>query len=127
MEEPTVLLILYRVRATETRFKLIIGFINNLQVITTINYSIVAGLHNLQSLHTNLLSLSAVAIQVSLNYTLPISLHNNTHKVLKSHNKSSLAGFSAITHYHIKSSNHTLDPHRLTSSILLYSVRMLLS
>jgi hypothetical protein len=29
-------------------------FINNLQVITTINYYTIADLHNLQSLHTNL-------------------------------------------------------------------------
>jgi hypothetical protein len=42
----------------ETRFAFFIGFINNLQVVTTINYNTVAGLHNLQSLHTNLFSLS---------------------------------------------------------------------
>jgi hypothetical protein len=46
--------------ATETRFGLLIGFINNLQGVTTINYNTVAGLHNLQSLHTDLFSLSAL-------------------------------------------------------------------
>jgi hypothetical protein len=33
------------------------GFINHLQVVTTNNYYTIADLHNLQSLHTNLLSL----------------------------------------------------------------------
>jgi hypothetical protein len=33
-------------------FGLVTGFINHLQVITTINYYTVADLHNLQSLHT---------------------------------------------------------------------------
>jgi hypothetical protein len=40
-------------------FELVIGCINNLQVVTTINYYTIAALHNLQSLHTNLFSLSA--------------------------------------------------------------------
>jgi hypothetical protein len=40
-------------------FRLVIGFINNLQVVATINYYTIAALHNLQSLHTKLLSLSA--------------------------------------------------------------------
>jgi hypothetical protein len=39
---------------------LIIGSINHLQVETTINYYTIAALHNLQSLHTNLFSLSAL-------------------------------------------------------------------
>jgi hypothetical protein len=39
---------------------LLIGFINHLQVVTAINYYTVAALHNLQSLHTNLFSLSAL-------------------------------------------------------------------
>jgi hypothetical protein len=38
-------------------FRLVIGFINNLEVVTAINYSTIADLHKLQSLHTNLLSL----------------------------------------------------------------------
>jgi hypothetical protein len=38
-------------------FGLVIEFINNLQVIITNNYYTLADLHNLQSLHTNLLSL----------------------------------------------------------------------
>jgi hypothetical protein len=39
-------------------FGLVIGFINHLHVVTTNNYYTIADLHNLQSLHTNLLSLS---------------------------------------------------------------------
>jgi hypothetical protein len=64
--------------------RLVIGFINNPQVVTTINYYTIAALHNLQSLHTNLFSLSALVFmdlshenyKVSLNYTLQI-LHIN--------------------------------------------------
>jgi hypothetical protein len=41
-------------------FGLVIEFINNLEVVTTINYYTTAALHNLQSLHTNLFSLSAL-------------------------------------------------------------------
>jgi hypothetical protein len=41
-------------------FGLVIGFIDHLQVVTTINYYAIAALHNLQSLHTNLFSLSAL-------------------------------------------------------------------
>jgi hypothetical protein len=43
-----------------TEFGLVIGFINNLQVVTTYNSYTVADLHYLQSLHTNLLSLPAL-------------------------------------------------------------------
>jgi hypothetical protein len=42
----------------ETGFGLVIGFINNLQVVTTINYNTIADLLNLQSLHTNFFSLA---------------------------------------------------------------------
>jgi hypothetical protein len=44
----------------KTGFGLVIGFINHLQVVTTINNYIIAALHNLQSLHTNLFSLSVL-------------------------------------------------------------------
>jgi hypothetical protein len=47
-------------RGLKTGFGLVIGFVSNLQVITTINYYTIAALHNLQSLHTNLCSLSAL-------------------------------------------------------------------
>jgi hypothetical protein len=47
-------------QSLKTGFGFVIGFINNLQVITTINYYTIAALHNLQSLHTNLFSLSAL-------------------------------------------------------------------
>jgi hypothetical protein len=50
-------LILPRVFVTEYVFGLVIGFINRLQVGTTIAYDIFPELHNLQSLHYNLLSL----------------------------------------------------------------------
>jgi hypothetical protein len=41
----------------KTGFGFVIGFINHLQVVTKNNYYTIADLHNLQSLHTNLLSL----------------------------------------------------------------------
>jgi hypothetical protein len=50
-------IILSCVLVSETRFRLVIGFINRLQVVTTITYNTVPDLHNLQSLHYNLLSL----------------------------------------------------------------------
>jgi hypothetical protein len=43
-------------------FGLVIGFINNLQVVTTLNYYAIAALRNLQSLNTNLFSLSALVL-----------------------------------------------------------------
>jgi hypothetical protein len=42
----------------KTGFGLVIGFISHLQVVTTINYYTIAALHNLQSLHNILFSLS---------------------------------------------------------------------
>jgi hypothetical protein len=47
----------------KTGFELVIGFTKNLQVVTTINFYAVATLHNLQSLHTNLFSLSALVFK----------------------------------------------------------------
>jgi hypothetical protein len=44
----------------ETGLGLVIRFINNLQAVTTINYYTIAALYTLQSLHNNLLSLSAL-------------------------------------------------------------------
>jgi hypothetical protein len=41
-------------------FGLVIGFINKFQVVTTIYYYTIVALHNLQSLHTNLFSLSVL-------------------------------------------------------------------
>jgi hypothetical protein len=41
----------------KTGLGLVLGFINNLQVVTTINSYTIVDLHNLQSLHTNLLTL----------------------------------------------------------------------
>jgi hypothetical protein len=45
----------------KTGFKLAIGFITNLQIVTTINYDTINDLHSLQSFHTNLFSLFALA------------------------------------------------------------------
>jgi hypothetical protein len=44
----------------KTGFGLVIEFIKNLQVVTTINYYTIAALHNLPSVHTNLFSLSTL-------------------------------------------------------------------
>jgi hypothetical protein len=63
----------------DTQFRLLIGFIRSSLVTTTINYNTVPNLHNLQSLHANLFTLSAVVFtySVSLNHTLQIkpSIH----------------------------------------------------
>jgi hypothetical protein len=54
-------------------------FIGSSLVVTTLNYYAIAGLHNLKSLHANLLSLSAVVFMysASLNHRLQIrpSIH----------------------------------------------------
>jgi hypothetical protein len=57
----------------DTHFGLLIGFINHIQVVTTVNYNIVTDLHNLHSLHASLFSLSAIVfITHSLDHTLQI-------------------------------------------------------
>jgi hypothetical protein len=43
-------------------FGVVIGFIGYLQVVTTNNYNTIADLHNLQSLQTYVLSLSALVL-----------------------------------------------------------------
>jgi hypothetical protein len=42
-------------------FGLVIGFINNLEVVATINYYTITVLQNVQSLHTNLFRLTTLA------------------------------------------------------------------
>jgi hypothetical protein len=46
----------------KTQFWLVIEFINNLQVVSTINYYTIATLHNIQFLHTHAFSLSALVL-----------------------------------------------------------------
>jgi hypothetical protein len=48
----------------KTEFGLVIGFINNLKVVTTNNSYSIADLHNLQSLHTNLLILHPLVFTI---------------------------------------------------------------
>jgi hypothetical protein len=63
-----------RLETRSLKFGLLIGFINHLQVVTTINYNTVPDSHNLQSQHAHLFTLSAVVFMysVSLNHTLQI-------------------------------------------------------
>jgi hypothetical protein len=77
------------------RFGLVIGFIWNLQVVTTNNYNTLADLHNLQSLNTNLLSLSALVLTdlYHRNYKSLTKSHTPNITVLK-HTES-----LQITHY----------------------------
>jgi hypothetical protein len=43
---------------------MVIGVVNNLQVVTTNNLYTIADLHSLQSLHTNLLSLFKIVFTI---------------------------------------------------------------
>jgi hypothetical protein len=80
-------------------FRLVIGFIGYIQVVTTNNY---ADLHNLQSLHTNLFSLSVLV--------LTDLWHRDYKSLTKSHSQ-----YHCATAY-VKSSNL----HWLTSCTLLH-------
>jgi hypothetical protein len=102
-----IFMILSRVLVTKTRFGLVIGFINYLQVVTTTKYNTVTDFHTTNHstlifsvyFHYSSLSVSwqriynTGTIKVSLNHALPISLYYNTHKVFKSHVKSSQVDF----------------------------------
>jgi hypothetical protein len=56
-------------------FRFVIGFIGYLQVITTINYYIIAALHNVQSLHTNIFRLSALVFTGLIESHIPNIAH----------------------------------------------------
>jgi hypothetical protein len=55
-------IMLLRVSVTKTRFWIGNWIYYNLQVVTTINYYAITALHNVQWLHTNLFSLSALLV-----------------------------------------------------------------
>jgi hypothetical protein len=90
---------LFHVLVTEMGFRLVSGFINHLQVVTTINYNTVPNFYATKhstlissvSLHCSSQLYHTWAIQVSLNHTPPISLYYNTHAVVKSHVRCSQA------------------------------------
>jgi hypothetical protein len=95
------LTILSRVLVTKTGFGLVFGFINHLQVVTTINYNTVPDFHTtnhsrliyLVYLHQSSRIYNIGTIKVSLNHTLPIPLHYNTYKVFKTQFKPSQVDF----------------------------------
>jgi hypothetical protein len=70
-------LILSCVTVTKTQVWMGIAFIGYIQIVTTNNYNTTAALHNLQSLHTNLFSLSALV--------LTDLYHRNYKSLTKSH------------------------------------------
>jgi hypothetical protein len=74
--------VLSRVLVTKTRFRLVIGFINRLQLVTTNNYNTVPDLHNLQLLHYNLLSLFPIVFTIRF-----LSTDLNTGIITDSHFK----------------------------------------
>jgi hypothetical protein len=73
-------------------FRLVIGFINHLQVVIAINYNTVPDFYTTK--HSAVISSACLhcsswlyhtgTIQVSLNHTPPTSLYYNTYKVIKS-------------------------------------------
>jgi hypothetical protein len=93
-----------------TPFGLLTGLINSLPIVTTINYYNVTGLHTLQTLHNNLFTLSSLVFtylkrggysSLTEVHTPNITVLQYSRRILKSHNKSSLAEFSVIAHYKI--------------------------
>jgi hypothetical protein len=83
----------------KTGFGLVIGFMNNLRVVTTIIYNIIAAILSLHGFITQEL------LKLSLNHTLPIALHYSTHKACRSHVKSSQADllYSSVRRVPIRS------------------------
>jgi hypothetical protein len=67
----------------KTGFGLVIGFINNLQVVTAINYYTLADLHNVQSLHTNLFSLSALVLTKSHTPNITVLQHTQSLQITR--------------------------------------------
>jgi hypothetical protein len=102
------------VLVTKMGFGLVIGFINHLQLVTTNNYYTVPDLHNLQSLHYNLLSLLSLVFTIRF---LATDLNTGITTVSPSQYHCTIA--------HIKSPHHTWSLHRLTSfsSVLLVPIR----
>jgi hypothetical protein len=66
-------IILSCILVTEMEFELVFGFINRLQLITTNNYNTVPDLHNLQSLHYNLLRLFPLVFTIRFLATQKLS------------------------------------------------------
>jgi hypothetical protein len=88
----------------ETQFGLVIGFINNLQVVTTITYYTVTYLQNLHSLHANLFSLSVTVFSLQSHWiTLQIKPSIRTIRLHW------LTSQLSLTITHAKSSIHTSD------------------
>jgi hypothetical protein len=91
------MLILSRVLVTKTGFELVIGFINHARVVTTINYITVPYFYTTKHstlifsayLHCSSRIYHTGTTQVWPHHTLPISLWYSTHKVFRSHVKSS--------------------------------------
>jgi hypothetical protein len=109
---------------TETPFGLVIGFINHSQVVTTVTYNTVTQLTITARQSSRSVCISPHFIIHCCTHTSLLSHTPDLHRST-SYSSSMLlvftADFSAITHYHIlhiKSSHHTLHPHRQTSCIL---------
>jgi hypothetical protein len=64
------LLILWHVIPLKTPFRLLIGFINHVQVVSTITYNTVTYFHNLHSLPANHFTLPAVVFAYSVSLSL---------------------------------------------------------
>jgi hypothetical protein len=73
--------------STEDAVQILSRLYNNLQVVTTINYNTLAGLHNFRTLHTYLFMLSSVVftyLQQNMG-TIQVSLNYNTISVITNH------------------------------------------
>jgi hypothetical protein len=103
-----------RVCVTETGFELVNGFINNSQVVATINYNTVPDLHDLKSFHYNLLSLFSLVFTIHF-----LATDLNTRIITDSHFKYHCTKSLLITintalplflHFMIHCYTHTSSP-----------------
>jgi hypothetical protein len=97
----------------EIPFGFVIGFINDVQVVTTITYNTVTHLHNLQSLHANILSLPSVVFAYSKHGS------HTSLTGLRTPNSPCIITHTSLHCWLLRCHSLSLHPNRQTSPMLL--------